>query len=101
MDGGCDDGGMSSSSSSSSSGSSSGSSTGSSSGSNGGSSGAPIPDGGNLSPGVPLVPDGPGCLDSLCGGCVDDPSCDDNQQDYGDCGCTPNPPPTREAGPNL
>jgi hypothetical protein len=49
---------------------------------------------------VSLVPDGPGCSDALCGGCLDDPNCDDNQQDYGGCGCTPTPTPTREAGPN-
>jgi hypothetical protein len=27
-------------------------------------------------------------------------SCSDNQQDYGNCGCSPNPPAQREAGPN-
>ena len=29
--------------------------------------------------------------------CASDPSCDDGQQDYGDCGCEPAPP--FEAGP--
>jgi hypothetical protein len=54
-------------------------------------------DGGTV---IPLAPDGPGCVNALCGACVDNPACLDNQQDYGNCGCTPNPPPTREAGPN-
>jgi hypothetical protein len=49
---------------------------------------------------VTLIPDGPGCADAFCGGCKDDPSCEDNQQDYGGCGCTPTPPTSREAGPN-
>jgi len=49
---------------------------------------------------IPLIPDGPGCANSLCGGCVDDPACSDNQQDYGGCGCIPTNPPEREAGPN-
>jgi hypothetical protein len=88
MDGGC--------------GSSSSGASGSGSGSSGsGSGGTPTFDGG-LSDGgmVSLIPDGPGCSTSLCGGCIDDPSCEDGQQDYGNCGCTPTPPPVREAGPN-
>jgi hypothetical protein len=48
---------------------------------------------------TPLIPDGPGCADAFCGGCKDDPSCLDNLQDYGGCGCTPTPPPSFEAGP--
>jgi hypothetical protein len=68
--------------------SSSGGTPGSSNGSSGG-----VPIGGN----VPLVPDGPGCTDSTCGGCADDPACQDGQTDYGDCGCEPGP--TFEAGP--
>jgi len=90
MDGGCG--------SSSSSGGSTSSSSGSSSS---GSGGTPTFDGG-LSDGgmVALIPDGPGCSTALCGGCVDDPSCEDGQQDYGNCGCTPTPAPANEAGPN-
>jgi hypothetical protein len=84
MDGGC--GSTSSSGASSSSGSS---------------SGTPSFDGGFSDGGVvTLIPDGPGCSNAFCGGCKDDPNCEDNQQDYGNCGCTPTPPPSREAGPN-
>jgi hypothetical protein len=61
--------------------------TGTSSGA-GGSSG-----GGGVYGGYPtLIPDGPGCYDSTCGGCADDPSCQDNLNDYGDCGCLPPAP---------
>jgi len=92
MDGGCG-------SSSSSSGGSTSSSSGSSS--SGSSSGTPSFDGG-LSDGgtsAPLIPDGPGCSDAFCGGCKDDPSCEDSQQDYGGSGATPTPP-APEPGPN-
>jgi Trypsin len=105
--GGMDAGGSSGSSGGASSGSSgsgmsSGSSgAGASSGSSGGSNssgsggGVGLPEGG-----IVLPPDGPGCTSPNCGGCGDDPSCGDNQQDYGNCGCTPNPTPGFEAGPN-
>jgi hypothetical protein len=93
MDGGC--------ASSSSSGSSGSTSSSSGSSSSGSSSGSVSFDGG-LSDGgmVALIPDGPGCADSFCGGCLDDPNCEDGQQDYGNCGCTPTPPTEHEAGPN-
>ncbi len=88
--GGGDDGGTSSGSSGGGSGGSSGSGSGgnaSSSGSGAGSSsgGTPRVPG----PGYPLVPDGPGCYDDTCGGCTNDPSCQDGEQDYGNCGCEP------------
>jgi hypothetical protein len=98
--GGGDDGGGNGGSSSGGSGSSSGIFGGSggggtaSSSSGSGSSGGRTPYPG---PGEPLIPDGPGCYDDTCGGCANDPSCDDGQQDYGDCGCEPAPP--YEAGP--
>jgi hypothetical protein len=90
LDSGCGSSGSGSGGSGSGSGGSTSGSTGSSSGSSGSSSGGT----------VPLVPDGPGCSNAFCGGCKDDPACEDNQQDYGGCGCTPTPPPSREAGPN-
>jgi uncharacterized membrane protein YgcG len=81
----------------SSSGSSGGSSNGgSSNGGYGGSTSSSSGAGGA----PPLIPDGPGCITAWCGGCKDNPACQDNQQDYGNCGCTPNPPTQREAGPN-
>jgi hypothetical protein len=112
MDGGCSSGGSGGASSSSSGAGGSNSSGGSSGGMSSSSSGAGSssssgagstsssggvgrPDGG-----IVLPPDGPGCDSANCGGCGDDPSCGDNQQDYGNCGCTPNPPSGREAGPN-
>jgi hypothetical protein len=100
-DGGCTHGGSGSSSGGvfGGSGSSSGtvfggssSGTASSSGSSGSSSGSATTPGPE-----PLVPDGPGCYYDSCGGCVDDSSCQDGQQDYGDCGCEPAAP--FEAGP--
>ncbi len=99
---GGEDGGTSSGSSGGGSGSSSGAVFGGSSGggSSGGSSGAGSSSGGTPrmpSPGYPLVPDGPGCYDDSCGGCTNDPSCQDGQQDYGNCGCEPGG--TYEAGP--
>ncbi len=60
-----------------------GGSNGGSGSSGSGSGGVAGPDGGN----VTLVPDGPGCIDNLCGGCGLDPSCQDGTQDYGGCGC--------------
>jgi hypothetical protein len=54
-----------------------------------------LPDGGT----VALVPDGPGCLDYLCGGCGIDPSCQDGQQDYGGCGCSGGSPTPGQPGP--
>jgi hypothetical protein len=48
---------------------------------------------------IVVPPDGPGCIDANCGGCGDDPSCGDNQQDYGDCGCEPQPPSTYDGAP--
>jgi hypothetical protein len=106
-DGGCNHGGSSSGGSGSSSGVFGGSS-GSSSGVFGGSGSGGTPPTGSSSgsgssggrtpyPGGPLIPDGPGCYDDTCGGCANDPSCSDGQQDYGDCGCEPSPPV--EAGP--
>jgi hypothetical protein len=105
-DGGCNHGG--SSGGSGGNGSSSGTSSGSSSGIFGGSSGGTASSSGSSSGsgqrtplpgpgGYPLIPDGPGCYDDTCGGCANDPSCDDGQQDYGDCGCEPGAP--YEAGP--
>lgn len=88
--GGSSGGGSSGSSSGIFGGSSSGSGNASSSGS--GSSGGRVP-----TPGYPLVPDGPGCYDDTCGGCTDDPGCQDGLQDYGGCGCEPGTPD--EAGP--
>lgn len=70
---------------SSSGGSSGGNASSSSSGAGSSSGGTPrMP-----SPGYPLVPDGPGCYDDTCGGCTNDPSCQDGEQDYGNCGCEP------------
>jgi hypothetical protein len=47
----------------------------------------------------PLVPDGPGCLTDTCGGCANDPLCQDGLQDYGNCGCVPSPDAGRTTGP--
>jgi hypothetical protein len=100
--GGGDDGGCSHGGSSGSGGSSGGTGSGSG-GVFGGSSGGTASSSGSSSgstlpgPGEPLVPDGPGCYYDDCGGCVDDSSCQDGQQDYGDCGCEPGAP--YEAGP--
>ena len=96
-DGGCSSG--SSSGGMSSSGSSSGGHSSSGSGSGGNSSGSSSGSGSPPGGGVPLIPDGPGCTDALCGGCVDNPACGDNQQDYGGCGCSPTSGPGYEAGP--
>ena len=41
-------------------------------------------------------PDGPGCIDNDCGGCLFDVGCDDNTVDFGGTGApsTPGPVPT-------
>lgn len=98
-DGGCSSGGSSGGSTSSSSGATPGGSSGSggsggnsSGGSSGGSSSGGSSGSSSGSTPVILPPDGPGCFDASCGGCGDDPSCDDGQTDYGNCGCQPSGP---------
>jgi len=95
MDSGCSSSGSGSGTASSGgSGGDNGSSSSSGSQRSGSSSGYRMPEPGGFGP--PLVPDGPGCIDATCGGCGNDPLCQDGLQDYGNCGCTPPP----DAGTN-
>jgi hypothetical protein len=87
MDSGCSSSGSGGTASSGGSGGYNGSSSSGGTDRNGSSSGSRVPQPGGFGP--PLVPDGPGCLDATCGGCGNDPLCQDGLQDYGNCGCVP------------